>query len=205
MIHLQERGCHNINFVTPEHVAPQIVEALPHAIEMGPAAAPGLQHQRLRQPGLQVMDGLVDIYMPDFKLWDEERAAATWRRDYPQRGAARSSRRCTARSASCAWTRTAWPCAACWCATWSCPAGWRTRGRSCGWLAELSRDTYLNLMDQYYPAWKAKTDEKYREINRSVEAAEMETAYACAREVGLWRFDRRWRPVASSFWERLGL
>src|SRR6516164_4379548 len=35
MIRLQKSGCHNINFVTPEHVAPQIVEALPHAIEMG--------------------------------------------------------------------------------------------------------------------------------------------------------------------------
>jgi putative pyruvate formate lyase activating enzyme len=39
------------------------------------------------------------------------------------------------------------------------------------WITELSRDTYVNVMDQYYPAWKAKTDEKYRDINRCVEAA----------------------------------
>jgi putative pyruvate formate lyase activating enzyme len=64
------------------------------------------------------------------------------------------------------------------------------------WVADLAPDTYVNVMDQYYPAWKAKSDEKYRDINRGVEPAELETAYACAREAGLWRFDRRWRSSA---------
>src|SRR5258708_33570425 len=64
------------------------------------------------------------------------------------------------------------------------------------WLAcELSFDTYVNVMDQYYPAWKAKTEAKFSDINREIRESEFEQALACAREAGLWRFDRRWRPV----------
>ncbi|MFQ5879927.1 MAG: hypothetical protein ACE5IZ_07145, partial [Dehalococcoidia bacterium] len=58
---------------------------------------------------------------------------------------------------------------------------------------ELSPDTYVNIMDQYYPAWKAKTEAKYAEINRPSHPAELTAAFACAREAGLWRFDSRWR------------
>jgi putative pyruvate formate lyase activating enzyme len=75
MLELQAIGCHNINWVTPEHVVPQILEAVPLAIEEG-----------LRMPivyntsaydshdSLRLMEGIVDVYMPDFKLWTSERA-----------------------------------------------------------------------------------------------------------------------------------
>jgi putative pyruvate formate lyase activating enzyme len=63
-----------------------------------------------------------------------------------------------------------------------------------GYLASLSRDTYVNVMDQYYPAWKAKTT--YQELNRRLAPGEVATACAYARERGLWRLDRRWRRVA---------
>jgi len=68
------------------------------------------------------------------------------------------------------------------------------------WLAsELSADTFVNVMDQYYPAWKAKTEAKFSDINREVGESEFEQAMAYAREVGLWRLDRRWRRVRPSF------
>jgi putative pyruvate formate lyase activating enzyme len=73
MVRLQELGCHNINLVTPEHVVPQIVEALPYAVEMGlrvPLVYNTSAYDSL--DSLRVMDGLVDVYMPDFKIWDEE-------------------------------------------------------------------------------------------------------------------------------------
>src|SRR5271166_5800699 len=71
MLELQARGCHNINFVTPEHVVPQILEALLIAAKDG-----------LRLP---LMDGVVDIYMPDFKFWDPEMARRYLRAaDYPE-------------------------------------------------------------------------------------------------------------------------
>jgi putative pyruvate formate lyase activating enzyme len=71
MLTLQAAGCHNINLVTPEHVVPQLLEALAIAADGG-----------LRLPlvyntsgfdaldSLRLLDGVVDIYMPDFKLWD---------------------------------------------------------------------------------------------------------------------------------------
>ena len=61
------------------------------------------------------------------------------------------------------------------------------------WLASVSQDTYVNIMDQYYPAWKAKTDSRYATINRRVYPEEMADAYDAGREAGLWRFDSRWR------------
>ena len=68
------------------------------------------------------------------------------------------------------------------------------------WLAsELSPDTYLNVMDHYYPAWKAKTDAKFSSINREIRGREFEQALAYAREAGLWRLDRRWRRVQPRF------
>lgn len=71
MIQLQETGCHNINFVTPSHVVPQILEAL------GIAAADGLRIPLVYNTGgydrvetLKLLEGVFDIYMPDFKFWD---------------------------------------------------------------------------------------------------------------------------------------
>ena len=65
-----------------------------------------------------------------------------------------------------------------------------------GYLAsELSKDTYLNIMDQYFPAWKASTDEKYTEIGRGISRRELNEAFKHAASAGLWRLDRRWRPM----------
>jgi putative pyruvate formate lyase activating enzyme len=69
MLDLQEIGCHNINFVTPEHVVPQILEALVIAIERGLHLS--LVYNTSAYDSLESirwMDGVVDIYMPDFKL-----------------------------------------------------------------------------------------------------------------------------------------
>src|ERR671937_2695970 len=75
MLELQEIGCHNINWVTPEHVVPQILEALPLAVEGGlrlPIVYNTSSYDSL--DSLTLMDGIVDVYMPDFKLWTRETA-----------------------------------------------------------------------------------------------------------------------------------
>jgi putative pyruvate formate lyase activating enzyme len=197
MLSLQDRGCHNINFVTPEHVAPQIVEALPHAIGMGlrlPLVYNTSAYDSLE--GLRVLDGLVDVYMPDFKLWDEgasrQYLAAV---NYPQ--VAREVIRAMHHQVGELKTD---------------EDGLALRGvlvrhlvmpgrledtrQIVGWLAALSRDTYLNLMDQYYPAWKAKTNPRFADINRRVTHPEMAEAAGQARAAGLWRLDERWRQVS---------
>ncbi len=64
------------------------------------------------------------------------------------------------------------------------------------WIAEnLSRDTYVNVMDQYYPAHKAETEPRFAEINRAISGDEFCGALDLARNAGLWRFDSRWRRV----------
>ena len=68
-----------------------------------------------------------------------------------------------------------------------------------GWLAGLSRDAYVNLMDQYYPAWKAKSNRRFADINRRLTRSEMTQAIGLARAAGLWRLDERWRVFSP--WE----
>jgi putative pyruvate formate lyase activating enzyme len=73
MLRLQQLGCHNINFVTPSHVVPQILEALVVAVDRGlrlPLVYNTGGYDRLET--LCWLDGIVDIYMPDFKFWKPE-------------------------------------------------------------------------------------------------------------------------------------
>jgi len=64
------------------------------------------------------------------------------------------------------------------------------------WIATtLSRDTYVNVMDQYYPAYKAETEPRFAEINRRTSDNEFCYAIEVARTAGLWRLDTRWRNV----------
>lgn len=76
MLGLQQRGCHNINLVTPSHVVPQILEALAIAAAAGlrlPIVYNSSGYDSLA--ALELLDGVVDIFMPDFKFWNAERAA----------------------------------------------------------------------------------------------------------------------------------
>ncbi|MFH0780624.1 MAG: radical SAM protein [Pseudomonadota bacterium] len=87
MVELQEMGCHNINFVTPSHVVPQILAALPEAIATGlrvPLVYNCSGYDQVET--LELLDGIIDIYMPDAKFWEPESgrryAAAV---DYPEK------------------------------------------------------------------------------------------------------------------------
>ncbi len=194
MIELQEMGCHNINFVTPEHVVPQIVEALPHAIERGlrlPIVYNTSAYDSMES--LALMDGIVDIYMPDFKYWDSEMARKYSKApDYPdvvrrtikemhrQVGELVLDERGLAKRGVII-RHLVMPNAI---------AGTREVMR---WIArELSPDTYVNVMAQYYPAGKVSFQE-YPEINRRLKPSEYEQALDEAWRAGLKRLDPR-RP-----------
>src|ERR671915_389655 len=74
-IGLQAHGCHNINWVTPEHVVPQILEALPLAVDGGLRLPTVYNTSAYDSPdSLALMDGVVDVYMPDLKLISSEMA-----------------------------------------------------------------------------------------------------------------------------------
>ncbi len=86
MIDLQEQGCHNINLVSPSHVVAQFLEALPIAVEMG-LEIPIVYNTNAydSQQALRLLDGIVDIYLPDFKYTNSAHAAAySGAKDYPQ-------------------------------------------------------------------------------------------------------------------------
>ena len=75
MLCLQSQGCHNINVVTPEHVAPQVLEAVSEAVPLGlrlPIVYNTSAYDSLES--IASLDGIVDIYMPDFKYWSSERS-----------------------------------------------------------------------------------------------------------------------------------
>ena len=86
MLSLQEQGCHNINFVTPSHVLPQILAALPFAIEKGLHLPLVYNSSGYDSVGsLQLLENVVDIYMPDFKFWNPETAELTCKaKDCPE-------------------------------------------------------------------------------------------------------------------------
>jgi putative pyruvate formate lyase activating enzyme len=197
MLSLQDRGCHNINFVTPEHVAPQIVEALPHAIGLGlrlPLVYNTSAYDSLE--GLQVLDGLVDIYMPDFKLWDEgasrQYLAAV---NYPQ-VAREVIRAMHQQVGELKMDEDGLALRGVLVRHLVMPGRLEDTRQIVGWLAALSQDTYVNLMDQYFPAWKAKSNPRFADINRRVTRPEMTQAAELARAAGLWRLDDRWRAFA---------
>lgn len=73
MIALQQQGCHNINFVTPSHVVPQILAALEIAIQHGLNVPLVYNSGGYDRPAtLKLLEGVFDIYMPDFKFWNRE-------------------------------------------------------------------------------------------------------------------------------------
>lgn len=86
MLELQDLGCHNINFVTPSHVVPQIIKAVKIGARKGlsiPLVYNSGGYDRLET--LQLIDGIFDIYMPDFKFWDKKVSESVCdARDYPE-------------------------------------------------------------------------------------------------------------------------
>ncbi len=86
MLILQNSGCHNINLVTPTHVIPQILSALYMAIDGGlsiPLVYNSSGYENVES--LRLLDGVIDIYMPDFKFWDPAVAELTCNApDYPE-------------------------------------------------------------------------------------------------------------------------
>jgi putative pyruvate formate lyase activating enzyme len=192
MLQLQDQGCHNINFVTPTHVVPQILEALEIAAEHG------LRIPLVYNSGgydsvdtLKLLEGVFDIYMPDFKFWEGK-----WSRlyceaeDYPER----------ARDALLEMHRQVGDLVmdeqgvaqrGLLVRHLVMPGGIAGTGPVMRFIADtLSKDTYVNVMDQYRPCGKAHEDPR---INRRLNAEEFRTAMDLARAAGLRRLDPRER------------
>jgi putative pyruvate formate lyase activating enzyme len=192
MLRLEERGCHNINFVTPEHVVPQILEALPLAVERGlrlPLVYNTSAYDSL--DSIELMDGVVDIYMPDFKFWDPEMARHYSKaRDYPE-AARRAIQRMHEQVGDLVLDENGLALRGVLLRHLVMPGGIAGTRDILEWVArELGPNTYVNVMAQYYPAGKVSAT-AYADINRHITASEYEQALAAARAAGLERLDAR--------------
>ncbi|MDD1663339.1 MAG: radical SAM protein [Methanomicrobiales archaeon] len=190
MMALQERGCHNINFVSPTHFVPQILSAV------GIAASQGLSIPLVYNSGgydlpgtIRLLDGVFDIYMPDAKYGDDEIALAL--SDAPEytrfnRESLREMHRQVGDLVI--------------------EGGVARRGLIIRHLVlpenlagteavmefiadEISPDSYVNIMDQYRPTWKVLEDGHpfYPKLRRRITGKEYRDAVVVARDAGLHR------------------
>jgi len=196
MLALQERGCHNINLVTPTHVVPQILDALIRAVEGGlrmPLVYNCAGYEKVDT--LRLLDGIVDIYMPDFKFWD-----ATWADrfcrapDYPLR-AREALLEMHRQVGDLQMDKSGMACRGLLVRHLVMPGGVAGSREIMEFLArEVSRDTYVNIMDQYRPCGEAWKDSL---VNRPLRGDEHRSAVRAARDAGLTRLDGGW--VAGQF------
>ena len=189
MVELQEAGCHNINFVTPTHVVPQILAALPEAIRLGlrvPLVYNCGGYERMES--LRLLDGIIDIYMPDVKFWEREsgrryagapdyaevmRAALVEMQrqvgDLQMNEKGLAERGLLVRHLLM-------------------PGGLAEAAAIFQFLAtEISANCYLNIMDQYRPCGEAALPGDGATISRAM----LDEAIRAAKKAGLSRFDQR--------------
>ena len=190
MVDLQEQGCHNINFVTPSHVVPQILEALPHAIESGlcvPLVYNCSGYDSV--PTLRLLDGIVDIYMPDFKFWDPGNARLyAHAPDYPEvaRAALKEMHR---QVGDLAMGGDGLACRGLLVRHLVMPGCLEESEQIFQFISrEISPATYVNVMDQYRPCGKAH---HFENLNRSLTGEEFEAALGMAEKASLSRLDQR--------------
>ncbi len=190
MLSLQKRGCHNINFVSPSHVIAQILEALPLAIEEGLHIPLVYNTGGYDLPDtIRLLEGVVDIYMPDIKFGDGTVAEAlAGASDYPSicRQALTEMHRqvgdlCVDE------TGVAWR--GLLVRHLVMPDRLAGTEESLAWIARrLSKDTYINVMDQYRPCG---TVQGHPSLSRRITPGEYEDALRIARRYGLERLDQR--------------
>jgi putative pyruvate formate lyase activating enzyme len=190
MVELQNRGCHNINLVTPTHVVPQILEALLAAIENGlriPIVYNCGGYERVET--LKLLRGIIDIYMPDFKFWDQkwadrycrapdyrEMAVSALKEMHAQVGDLRIDKNGIAERGLLVRHLVM-------------PHGIAGTKEVMQFLSkEISPNTYVNVMDQYRPCGTACQDEN---INHRISSKDYTAALEWAKDAGLTRLDER--------------
>ena len=190
MVSLEKQGCHNINLVTPSHVVPQILEALPLAIDKGltvPLVYNSSGYDRLET--LELLDGIIDIYMPDFKFWDPESAKRyVGAFDYPEqaRAAVKEMQR---QVGELALNEQGVAERGLLVRHLVLPGGLAETGQILKFIAEeISPATYVNVMDQYHPCGDAYN---FVPLDRPLSQDAYQQALKLAYDVGLTRLDQR--------------
>ncbi|PQE10281.1 pyruvate formate lyase activating enzyme protein [Rutstroemia sp. NJR-2017a WRK4] len=215
-IKLQNVGnVHNINLITPEHVVPQVVLSILHARDNGlkiPIVYNTSAYDSLES--LNLLDGLVDIYLPDFKLWKDSTSKRLLKADNYTETAMKSIKVMHDQVGDLCFTFDGIAKRGLLVRHLVMP-GYESEGQEImKWMASnISRDVFVNIMEQYRPdahvgktkrthkqsstptepdeAMTSKADRadvRYSEISRPVNKDEVNTVRRAAEEAGLWRF-----------------
>jgi putative pyruvate formate lyase activating enzyme len=192
MLQLAGWGCHNINFVTPTHVVPQLLEALPFAITKGlrvPLVYNSGGYDRVET--LKLLHGVFDIYMPDFKFWDNQWAERYCQAPDYREVAADAIREMHRQVGDLVTDEHGIAVSGLLVRHLVMPNGVAGSEQVFNFLAEeVSTNTYLNVMDQYRPCGTAHRDEF---VDRRLTSREFGFALDAARKAGLKRLDSRER------------
>lgn len=189
MLELQEKGCHNINLVTPTHYSPHILKAIDIASSKGlrvPIVYNTSGWEKIEI--LEIIDGIVDIYLPDFKYWDSKNSFkySSGAESYPEitkKAILEMHRQVGVAKPD--------------------SLGIMRRGlmirhlvmpneiggseKIMEWIAQnLPKDTYVNIMSQYTPLYKALD---YPELSRRITREEYKKVVKKAKDLGLSNLD----------------
>lgn len=195
MLSLQNRGCHNINFVSPTHVVPQILEALEIAINLG------LKLPLVYNSGgydsvdtLKILDGIIDIYMPDMKYSDKKIAEQlSGIENYPSinRAAVKEMHR---QVGNLQLDEERIAVRGLLIRHLVLPHGLAGTKEIMKFIAEeLSKESYVNVMAQYHPCYKAF---QISQLARPLTKQEFLEAIELAQKAGLNRLDKPYPVIA---------
>ena len=207
-IKLQDVGnVHNINLITPEHVVPQVILSILHARELG-LKVPIIYNTSAFDSlaSIELLDGLVDIYLPDFKVWTNTTSKRLLKVGNYAEAAMESVKAMFAQVGDLCFTSDGIAKKGLLIRHLVMP-GYASEGREImKWIAgNVSRDAFVNIMEQYHPdahVGKPKHPRRsaitggtipqetvrYAEINRHVTNEEVSTVRQAAERAGLWRF-----------------
>ncbi len=188
LLELQERGCHNIGFVSPTHYAPQMAKAVLAAAQKGlrlPIVYNTNAYDSVEV--LRLLDEIVDVYLPDLKYAD---AAAGWTYskipDYPDRAREALLEMYRQKGSSLVYGEDGLLKRGLLVRMLVLPSGVAGVGESLAWIAEtLSPRVAISLMAQYYPIHRAAKDARYSALSREITAGEWGEALAALEANGL--------------------
>ncbi|KAK9422461.1 hypothetical protein SUNI508_04817 [Seiridium unicorne] len=209
---LQETGgVHNINLITPEHVVPQVALSILAARDMG-LKIPVIYNTSAFDSieSLELMDGLVDIYLPDFKVWNKATSQRLLKAEDYAKTACESVKAMHDQVGDLCFTADGIAKKGVLVRHLVMPGKEAEGELIMKYLAEnLGRDVFVNIMEQYRPAahvgkprrrrvvdpggveadGKEKDEVRYAEINRAVTEQEVGSVRRAAEQAGLWRFN----------------
>jgi len=188
MLSLQEQGCHNINLVTPTHQLPMILRSLLIASGKGlklPIVYNCGGYESL--DAIEILDGVVDIYMPDFKYIDPGMALKYSKaEDYPQ-AAMTAIKEMHRQVGDLITDKRGTAMRGLLVRHLVLPGGIAGTAGVVKFIAEkISKNTYINIMDQYHPCYKASDKPP---LDRRITPEEYSEALKLATAAGLRRID----------------